>query len=167
MALSDPRPDFATRLPVRVGSDIDLDQTGKVAERSAQRPPASFCCANRNPIVSAGCVSNLCPSGGSTTQGCALRVQKCAVGRSQEVSSRVPACTRRNAVGEDSPGLDPLQMMVAHCGQIHLVAARPLSVVRWIGRGSSPESRKASSATMNDIENALPKRRWQLVQWQV
>jgi hypothetical protein len=58
-------------------------------------------------------------------------------------------------------------MIVAHSGQTHWVAVRPLSVMRWIGRGSSPERWKASSATVNDIENALPKRRWQLVQWQV
>ena len=134
---------------------------------ATQKPPPSACRDNKNPIVSAGCVSNLCPSGGSTTQGCALRVQKCAVGRSQEVSSRVPAPTRRNAVGDGVPGFDPLQMIVAHSGQIHRVAVRPLSVMRWIGRGSPPERWKASSATMNDIENALPKRRWQLVQWQV
>jgi hypothetical protein len=118
-------------------------------------------------MVSAGCVSNLSPSGGSTTQGCALRVQKCAVGRSQEVSSRVPAPTRRNAPDDGKPGFEPLQMTVAHSGQIHRVAARPLSVTRWIGRGSPPNSWKASSATMNDIENALPTRRWQLVQWHV
>ena len=134
---------------------------------SCQRPLPSACCDNKNPMVSAGCVSNLCPSAGSTTQGCALRVQKCAVGRSQEVSSRVPACTRRNAIGEGCPGFDPLQMIVAHSGQIHRIAVRPLSVMRWIGRGSPAKRRKASSATMNDNENALPKRRWQLVQWQV
>ncbi len=58
-------------------------------------------------------------------------------------------------------------MIVAHSGQIHRIAVRPLSVMRWIGRGSLPESRKASSATINDNENALPKTRWQLVQWQV
>ncbi len=44
--------------------------------RSDQRPRPSDCCDNKNPMVSAGCVSNRCPSGGSTTQGCALRVQK-------------------------------------------------------------------------------------------
>jgi hypothetical protein len=79
----------------------------------------------------------------------------------------VPARTPRNAIGDDNPGFDPLQMIVVHSGQIHRVAVRPLSVMRWIGRGSPPERWKASSATMNDIENALPKRRWQLVQWQV
>ena len=117
--------------------------------------------------MSSGCVSNLCPSGGSTTQGCALRVQKCAVGRSQEVSSSVPAWTRRNATGDGSPGFVPLQTIVAQSGQIHRIAVRPLSVTRWIGCGSPPESWKASSATINDSENALPNRRWQLVQWQV
>ena len=117
--------------------------------------------------MSAGWVSNLCPSAASTTHGCALRVQKCAVGRSQEVSSRVPAPTRRNSVGDGDPGFDPLQMMVAHSGQSHLVAVRPLSVTRCIARGAHPERWNAWSATMHDIENALPDRRWQLVQWHV
>jgi hypothetical protein len=38
----------------------------------------------------------------------------------------------------DTLPLDPLQIIVAHSGQIHLVAVRPLSITRWIGRGSPP-----------------------------
>jgi hypothetical protein len=41
-----------------------------------------------------GCVSNLWSPSGNTTHGCALRVQKCTVGRSQDVSSSVPAQVR-------------------------------------------------------------------------
>ena len=48
----------------------------------------------KNPKTSSGCVSKIwfCSSG-SVIQGCLFRVQKCAVGHSQEVSSKVPART--------------------------------------------------------------------------
>ena len=59
--------------------------------------------------LSAGCVSKRAPPSGSATQGCALRVQKCAVGRSQEVSSSVPARTAAKAPGGAAPGFESLQ----------------------------------------------------------
>jgi hypothetical protein len=50
--------------------------------------------------MSSGCVSKtLLRSSGSSIQGCLLRVQKCVAGRSQEVSSKVPARTMRNPLG--------------------------------------------------------------------
>jgi hypothetical protein len=54
------------------------------------------------------------------------------------VSSSVPARTPRNAIADGKPDFGPLQMIVAHSGQIHRVAVRPQSVMRWIGRGSPP-----------------------------
>jgi hypothetical protein len=54
----------------------------------------------KNANKSSGCVSKTwLRSSGSTTQGCLLRVQKCAAGRSQEMSSKVPARTARNVLG--------------------------------------------------------------------
>jgi hypothetical protein len=56
--------------------------------------------------TSGGCVSKLWPP--SAIQGCALRVQKCTVGCSQELSSKVPARTARNSPGcTDPPGIGP------------------------------------------------------------
>ena len=47
-------------------------------------------------------------------QGCLLRVQKCTVGRSQEVSSKVPARTLRNGLVDL-----PLQIHEPHSGHTH------------------------------------------------
>src|SRR5712671_6215031 len=105
----------------------------------------------KNPVKSAGCVSKRWLPSGSTTQGCALRVQKCTVGRSQEVSSSVPARTVRIA----EPALGAAQIHEPHSGQTQRVATRPVSVVRWSPRGSAPVRRKASDVTTNAIENAL------------
>ena len=78
----------------------------------------------KNPSRSAGCVSKLRLPSGSAIQGCLLRVQKCAVGRSQEVSSKVPARTFAE------PGLGALlQIHEPHCGQTQRVITRPLSAV--------------------------------------
>jgi hypothetical protein len=76
--------------------------------------------------MSAGCVSKLRLPSGSPTQGCLLRVQKCTVGRSQEVSSRVPPRTLRTV----EPGLGPAQTHEPHSGQTQRVVTRPLSAVR-------------------------------------
>jgi hypothetical protein len=44
---------------------------------------------------------------------------------------------------------------------------RPLSAVRWSGRGAIQLRRKAVSATTIPSENALLVKRWQSVQWHV
>ena len=41
-------------------------------------------------------------------------------------------------------------------GQTHWVTVRPLSALRWRGRGCVPASWKPVSATTSAIENALP-----------
>ena len=87
--------------------------------------------------------------------GCLLRVQMCRVGRSHDVSSRVPARTRI------SPSLGGLATEEPHSGQTHRVFVRPLSARRWSGLGSIPLKRKAVSATTMPIENALLVKRWQ------
>jgi len=85
----------------------------------------------------------------------------CLVGRSQEVSSRVPARTRTK------PPLGVPQTQEPHSGHTKRVLTRPLSAVRWSRRGSIPLSRRALSATTTPIEKALLVKRWQSVQWQV
>ena len=94
-------------------------------------------------------------------QGCLVRVQKCRVGRSQEVSSSVPARTRT------TPSLGMPQTQEPHSGHTNRVLTRPLSAVRWSGRGSIPLRRKAVSATTSPNEKALLVNRWQSVQWHV
>jgi hypothetical protein len=50
--------------------------------------------------MSSGCVSQMwLRSSGNIIQGCLFRIQKCAVGRSQEVSSKVPARMARMRSG--------------------------------------------------------------------
>jgi hypothetical protein len=44
---------------------------------------------------------------------------------------------------------------------------RPLSAVRWSGRGSIPLRRKPASGKTIPIEKALLVKRWQSVQWHV
>ena len=114
-----------------------------------------------------GCVSKRVPPSGSATQGCALRVQKCAVGRSQEVSSSVPARTATKVPGGAVPGFAPLQIHVPHSPQTHRVTVRPLSAVRWKDLGPAPVKRHTSAATTIADEKALPVSRWQTTQWQV
>jgi hypothetical protein len=104
---------------------------------------------------------------GSATQGCALRVQKCTLGRSQEVSSRVPARTNTSVPGSAVPGFGPPQIQTPHSTQTQRVEVRPLSVVRWKGRVSPPEQRNASAATATADEKALLVSRWRSAQWQV
>jgi len=84
---------------------------------------------------------------GSVTQGCVLRVQKCAVGRSQEVSSSVPARSATKVPGGAVPGFAPLQIQVPHPAQTQRITVRLLSAVRWKDRGSSPTKWHASAAT--------------------
>jgi hypothetical protein len=74
-------------------------------------------------------------------QGCLLRVQKCMVGRSQDVSSSVPARTRRKPLSE----LDAPQTQEPHSGQTHRVTTPPLSAVRWMLAAQSPLMRKVAS----------------------
>ena len=116
---------------------------------------------------SAGCVSKRVSPSGSVTQGCALRVQKCTLGRSQEVSSSVPARTATKPPGGAVPGLAPLQIQVPHPAQTQRVTVRPLSAARSKDRVSPPAKRHASAATTTAEEKALPVSRWQAVQWQV
>src|SRR4029077_8048651 len=103
------------------------------------------------PIRSAGCGATLWPSAGGETQGCLLRVQRCTVGRSQEVSSSVPPRTLRIV----EPGLSARQTHEPHSEQTQRVVTRPLSAVRWIARGSPRMSWQASSGRTTAIENAL------------
>jgi hypothetical protein len=95
-----------------------------------------------------------------------LRVQKCAIGRSQEVSSNVPARTARTAPGVAELALGAPQIHEPQSGQTHRVVTWPLSAVRWIERGSPFVRRKAISETTIAIEKALLVIRWQSVQWQ-
>jgi hypothetical protein len=112
----------------------------------------------KNATTSSGCVSKTwLRSSGNMTQGCLLRVPKCVVGCSQEVSSKVPARTLRNAFGLADPGFAPLQIHEPHSGHIHRVTLRPLSAVWSIARGSTPVRWKACSSTTIAIENALLK----------
>jgi hypothetical protein len=78
-------------------------------------------------VQSPGCVSKLRLPSGNVTQACLLRVQKCTVGRNQDLSSSVPARTVRNVPGDAEPGFAPLQIYVLHSGQIHRALVRPLS----------------------------------------
>ena len=68
-----------------------------------------------------GCVSKFRPPSGIGTQGCLLRVQICAVGRSQEVSSSVPPRTLRTV----EPGRGAVQTHTPHSGHIQRVDASP------------------------------------------
>ena len=79
-----------------------------------------------------GCLSKCRPSAGSRIQGCLLRVQMWAVGRSQEVSSKVPPRTLRTV----EPGLGAVQIHTPHSAHIQRVDTRPLPVVRWTPFGS-------------------------------
>jgi hypothetical protein len=76
-------------------------------------------------------------------QGCLLRVQKCMVGRSQDVSSSVPARTRRKPLSE----LDAPQTQEPHSGQTHRVTTPPLSAVRWMLAAQSPLCGKSRQFT--------------------
>jgi hypothetical protein len=116
---------------------------------------------------SAGCVSKRMSPSGSVTQGCALRVQKCAVGRSQEVSSSVPARSATKVPGGAVPGFAPLQIQVPHSAQTHRITVRLLSAVRRKDRSSPRMKWHASATTTSAEEKALPVSRWQTVQWQV
>ena len=87
--------------------------------------------------------------------GCFRLAQMCRVGRSQDVSSRVPARTRI------TPSRAGPAIQEPHSGQTHRVLVRPLSARRWSERGSTPLSRKPFSATTTPMEKALLVSRWQ------
>ena len=91
-----------------------------------------------NPSNLSGCVSNRRTSAGNTTHGCALRVQKCTVCRSRDVSSSVPARIERKPVGERSPNFTPPYTRVPHEGQNHPVIRRPRSDSRLAGFNQGP-----------------------------
>ena len=112
--------------------------------------------------MSVGCVSKLCALSDSMTHGRLVRVQKCTIGCSHDVSSRVPARTLRTV----EPGLGPLEIHDEHSGQTQRVVTLPLSAVRWITRGCPATRRKASAGSTIAIENALLVMCWQSVQWQ-
>jgi hypothetical protein len=116
----------------------------------------------KNRTRSAGCVSKIWSPSGIAIQGCLLRVQKCTVGRSQEVSSKVPPRTLRTvAPGREAQTHEP------HSGQIHQIVSLPLSARRWTAFGSPRTTRKAPSGSTQAIEKALLVIRWQSAQWQV
>ena len=77
------------------------------------------------------CSNTWLHSSGNMIQGCLLRVQKCTVGRSQEVSCKVPARTLRNGLVDAA-----LQIHEAHSGHTHRDTLRPLSAVLSSARGS-------------------------------
>jgi hypothetical protein len=81
-----------------------------------------------------GWVSKIWPPSGSVTQGCLLRVHRCTVGRSHEVSSSVPPRTAR--VGE--PGLGAALIREPQSGQSQRTRRAPLSAVRSTNQGSGP-----------------------------
>src|SRR4051812_26241574 len=110
---------------------------------------------------SVGCVSKRVSLSGNATQGWALRVQKCAVGRTQEVSSSVPVRTATKVPGGAVPGLAPLQSHVPHSAQTHRVTVRPLSAVRPKEGGSHPPKRPAPAATTMADEKGPPGVRWE------
>ena len=61
------------------------------------------------------------------------------------------------------PSLGGPEIQDPHSGQTHRVLSRPLSAVRWSGRGSTPLRRKPASATTIPKEKALLVKRWQSV----
>jgi hypothetical protein len=99
---------------------------------SPRGEPSIRFCDDRSGTISAGpvrihywsgCVSKTRSPSGRVTQGCLLRVQKCIVGRSHEVSSNVPALTRRIP----SSGLRMLQTQQPQSEHTRRVLTRPLS----------------------------------------
>jgi hypothetical protein len=110
----------------------------------------------KNAKMSSGCVSKTwLRLSDSTIQGCLLRVQKCADGHSQEVSSKVPARTARNAFEFGDPGFAPLHIHEPQSGHTHRVSLRPLSAVWSIARGSTPDRWKTCASTTIAMANAL------------
>src|SRR5205085_7080860 len=61
--------------------------------------PISYVLIDGSGSLSAGCVSKLRQPSGKLTQGCLLRIKKCTVACSPDVSSSVPARTRRSMSG--------------------------------------------------------------------
>jgi hypothetical protein len=69
---------------------------------------------------------------GSTNHGCALRVQRCVVGFSHFVLSKVPPRMMRCSTPVLGWGLASPQIQTPHCGHVHLFASFP--VPRTAGR---------------------------------
>src|SRR5580698_7593601 len=90
---------------------------------------------------SVGCPSNSSSPSRNVTQGCLLRVHICRVGRSHDVSSRLPARTRT------TPPRGWLYTQHPQSGHMNRVLSRPLSGTRWIARGSPAVSRNAVSGS--------------------
>jgi hypothetical protein len=86
-------------------------------------------------------------------------VQMCRVGRSHEVSSRLPARTRT------TPPRGWLYTQHAQSGHMNRVLSRPLSGMRSMARGSPDVRRKAFSGSATPNEKALLVMCWQSVQW--
>jgi hypothetical protein len=63
-----------------------------------------------------------------------------------------------------TPSLGMPQTQEPNSGHTKWVLTRPLSAVRWSGRGSIPLRRRAVSATTTPIEKALLVKRWQSMQ---
>ena len=84
------------------------------------------------------------------------------MGRSQEVSSKVPPRTLRTVM----PGREA-QTHEPHSGQIHKIISLPLSARYWTAFGSPRTIRKPPSGRTQAIEKGLLVIRWQLAQWQV
>jgi hypothetical protein len=78
----------------------------------------------RPPLYAGGPFSKTSAPSASVIQGCLLRLQMCRVGRSQDVSSSVPARTRIR------PSLAGPAIQEPHSGQTHRVLVRPLSASR-------------------------------------
>jgi hypothetical protein len=108
----------------------------------------------KNAKGSSGYVSKtrLCSSG-DAIHGCLLRVQRCTVGRNQEVSSKVPARALRNGLADA-----PRQIHEPHSGHTHRDTLRPLSAVRSIARGSSVRWKACTSINIARENPLLVKR---------
>jgi hypothetical protein len=124
----------------------DLPAAAKLYRRDGLAPAD----AQKAPM-SAGCVSKLRSPSGSMIQGCLLRIHRCTVGRSHDVSSSVPARTVRTG----APGLGVPLIHEPQSGQSQRIVTRPLSVVRSTGRGSAAVIRNDLSAITIPIEKAL------------
>src|SRR5262252_3986958 len=117
----------------------------------------------KNPAKSSGCVSNFRSPSGSVTHGCLLRVQKWTVALSHEVSSNVPARTKRST----PPILGVPVSHVPQSEQTQRVVMRLLSARRCTRCGSPAVRWNASSVTTTAMEKALLVIFWQSVQWQL
>lgn len=98
----------------------------------------------------------------TTAQGWALVVQNCATGRTQDVSSKVPARRPR-------PGLSvrSLQIRLLQAPQDQNVDWAPDAKVRVAATGSPATTSRDSDGSTRVMLNGLPVRFWQRWQWQM